>query len=224
MNFNLENIKIRKTTANMKEFTEYLILENNGKDVEDILKYINKNLEKLKMIPGIYEQLNDIKKKISKISIKKPEGYKTKKQLLEEKKKEKEILDDISNKIEEFFEKNVKGGWDYYNNKFKLNLSVNDYNKDYDTVWKAIENAYLDDYGIDDLTNEDEENINEIMDNLFEKGEDVFEGFTRHLMTYDFGTKLLGKLCEKLNCDDYYVFNDIDSAKKAYKIVTGKDY
>lgn len=211
----------------MKHFIEYMeAIKTYGSqaDIKEVLKYFDKYIDKVQRTPGALDTLQQLKKQVMKTKIPKSELPPSKAELKRQEAQREKILNDISDKIEKFLETKVEGGWDFYNKKFKLGLTTKDRDKDEERLWRSIKEEYRDLHNLDDLDSNDEKKVSKMVNDIIEKGKSTFERFTRHLLTYHQGLNIVEKLYEKLGCDEYFLFDDIENAKKAYKTITGKEY
>lgn len=205
----------------MSKFTEYLEATKSNKTagipaIKEHLKYIERYIDKANQTPGVLELLQDIKKRMMKTSIARPEGHITKKQIALNEAKAKEICKDFEDIIQ-------KKNYDYWNKTLKLGLSKSDKEKDYDSVYWSREEGYMDDYGLDDTSSKDDKIIKGQVDSIFEKGSKNIDGTIFNLTSYE-NLKFSQALFDKLGLDESLETTDIETALKAYKTITGKEY
>lgn len=207
----------------MSKFQEYLEATKTNKTagipaIKEHLKYIERYIDKANQTPGVLQSLEDIKKRMMKTSIARPEGHVTKKQIALNEAKAKEISKNLFELVSK------QGGYDYINKTYKLGLSKSDKEKDYDNYYLREEDNYMDDYGLDDTDDTDDKEIKKTVDDLFNNGRTKAKYGGFDYLIYENGLTISLKLFQKLGLDEDGETTDLEVALKAYKTITGKEY
>ena len=205
----------------MSKFTEYLEATKSNKTagipaIKEHLKYIERYIDKANQTPGVLQSLEDIKKRMMKTSIARPEGHVTKKQIALNEAKAKLISEEIEKII------NSKS-YDYWNKTLKLALTKKDFLKIERSLYDNNREAIADDYGLDgDWSSKNENEANK-------RTKDQMSGKDKYYnLLYDdiFRSAIENKLkiSDENNSDDGIEIINLEVALKAYKTITGKEY